>query len=129
MSLDLTGKEEQFNYVREIACDEIEKNRSYYEPYISTDFYLHVQNMKKNKGGSEIWATEAEILAVSSVFDCNIKVLIENKSDINNWQIFRPKNNSIQNTNYEISVQYVNGNHFNLIQYNKDTSLEKNEHM
>jgi hypothetical protein len=64
-----------------------------------------------------------------SVFDCNIKVLIENKSDINNWQIFRPKNNSIKNTNYEISVQYVNGNHFNLIQYNKDTGLEKNEHM
>jgi hypothetical protein len=85
--------------------------------------------MRKNKGGSEIWATEAEILAVSSVFDCNIKVLIENKSDINNWQIFRPKNNSIKNTNYEISVQYVNGNHFNLIQYNKDTGLEKNEHM
>jgi hypothetical protein len=56
--------------------------------------------------GSEIWATEAEILAVSSVFDCNIKVLIENKSDINNWQIFRPKNYSIKNTNYEISVQY-----------------------
>ena len=81
--------------------------------------------MRKNKGGSEIWATEGEILAVSSVFDCNIKVLIENKSDINNWQIFRPKNNSIQNTNYEISVQYVNGNHFNLIQYYKDTSLEK----
>ena len=73
--------------------------------------------------------TKVEILAVSSVFDCNIKVLIENKSDINNWQFFRPKNNSIQNTNYEISVQYVNGNHFNLIQYNKDTSLEKNEHM
>lgn len=96
------GKEEQFNYVREIACDEIEKNRSYYELYISTDFYLHVQNMRKNKGGSEIWATEAEILAVSSVFDCNIKVLIENKSDINNWQIFRPKNNSIKNTNYEM---------------------------
>jgi hypothetical protein len=33
--------------------------------------------MRKNKGGSEIWATEAEILVVSSVFDCNIKVLIE----------------------------------------------------
>ena len=129
MSLDLTGKEEYFNYVREIVCDEIEKNQSYYEPYISTDFYLHVQSMRKNKGGSEIWATEAEILAVSSVFDCNIKVLIENKSDINNWQIFRPTNNSIKNTNYEISVQYVNGNHFNLIQYNKDTGLEKNEHM
>jgi hypothetical protein len=29
--------------------------------------------MRKNKGGFEIWATEAEILAVSSVFDCNIK--------------------------------------------------------
>jgi hypothetical protein len=59
--------------------------------------------MRKNKGGSEIWATEAEILAVSSVFDCNIKVLIENKSDINNRQIFRPKNNSnlrqLQNIN------------------------------
>ena len=80
--------------------------------------------MRKNKGGSEIWATEVEILAVSSVFDCNIKVLIENKSEINNWQIFRPKNNSIKNINYEISVQYVDGNHFNLIQYNKDTGLE-----
>jgi hypothetical protein len=42
--------------------------------YISTDFYLHVQSMRKNKGSSEIWATEAEILAVSSLFDCNIKV-------------------------------------------------------
>jgi hypothetical protein len=52
VSLDLTGKEEHFNYVREIACDEIEKNQSYYEPYISTDFYLHVQSMRKNKGGS-----------------------------------------------------------------------------
>jgi hypothetical protein len=52
--LDLTGKEEHFNYVREIVCDEIEKNQSYYEPYISTDFYLHVQSMRKNKGGSEI---------------------------------------------------------------------------
>jgi hypothetical protein len=41
----------------------LEKNQSYYEPYISTDFYLHVQSMRKNKGGSEIWATEAEILA------------------------------------------------------------------
>jgi hypothetical protein len=36
------GKEEHFYYVREIVCDEIEKNQSYYEPYISTDFYLHV---------------------------------------------------------------------------------------
>jgi hypothetical protein len=43
---------EHFNYVREIVCDEIEKNQSYYEPYISTDFYLHVQSMRKNKGGS-----------------------------------------------------------------------------
>jgi hypothetical protein len=34
VSLDLTGKEEHFNYVKEIVCDEIEKNQSYYEPYI-----------------------------------------------------------------------------------------------
>jgi hypothetical protein len=46
--------------------------------------------MRKNKGGSEIWATEAEILAVSSVFDCNIKVLIENKSDIITFLIKKP---------------------------------------
>jgi hypothetical protein len=32
VSLDLTGKEEHFNYVRGIVCDEIEKNQSYYEP-------------------------------------------------------------------------------------------------
>jgi hypothetical protein len=38
VSLDLTGKEEHFNYVRGIVCDEIEKSLSYFH-FLAPPFY------------------------------------------------------------------------------------------
>ncbi|KAK3107196.1 hypothetical protein FSP39_009103 [Pinctada imbricata] len=80
VSLHLYGKDENHKEIRADIIKEIQTNPSFFKRYVDIDIDKHVENTQRSDGSIESYATEAELIACSKLFDIDIHVT----SDIHN---------------------------------------------
>ena len=108
--------EENHERYRYLAVEALISNRDQYEQFINGNFDEHVRNMKKSKGGPEIWGTEAEIIALCNVL--NMDTFIRKRNG-QNWEWLKfPIQNGCNHDKKFITIQYES-NHFSLISNTK----------
>ena len=87
VSYQLFHTETQNATIRTSVVSHMKDNKSKYERYIDENFESHMEKMENSIGGSEIWATEAEIKATAHYLGINISVnQITGDSEV--WQNF-----------------------------------------
>ena len=62
--------------VRQKIVETMKINKQVYQAY-AENFDSHLENMMRSDGHSNTWATEAEILATSEAYKCDVFVLKE----------------------------------------------------
>ena len=87
VSYQLFQTERHHATIRGSVVSHMNENKSQYEKYIDENFESHMEKMKNTKGGSEIWATEAEIKATAQYLGINILVN-QTTGDSEHWQNF-----------------------------------------
>ncbi|KAH3777476.1 hypothetical protein DPMN_178923 [Dreissena polymorpha] len=65
---------EKHELVRTSVTNHMLDNESTYKNYIDGDYGVHITCMKQSDGNSRCWATEAEILVASTLYDVDIYV-------------------------------------------------------
>jgi len=65
---------EKHELVRTSVTNHMLDNESTYKNYIDGNYDVHISCMKQSDGNSRSWATEAEILAASTLYDVDIYV-------------------------------------------------------
>jgi hypothetical protein len=58
--------------IRHEVTNTLSKNKEFYSQLIDGDFDQHINNMEQTNGHTNTWATEAEIMAASETFNCEI---------------------------------------------------------
>ena len=74
LSVLLFDTEIYHKQLRKHIVEHMETEESTYSMYIDTPFKQHTSDMKKTKGGQEIWGTEAEIVAAAHLLEVAIDV-------------------------------------------------------
>ena len=68
LSIAIYENESNQARVRKEITNYMEGNQDQFAPYIDKPIHKHLQDMKKTKGGREIWGAETEIHAASMLY-------------------------------------------------------------
>ncbi|KAH3722079.1 hypothetical protein DPMN_065030 [Dreissena polymorpha] len=99
-------------------------NESTYKNYIDGDHGVHISCMKQSDGNTRSWATEAEILAASTLYDVDIYVKQYNNGCCS-WLRFPVENGS---PNRKFICVRLENQHFDLIrQHERPTPMTTEE--
>ena len=74
LSLAMKGSQEEHQLIRRDIAAHMRKNKEVYEAYVDSNYEKHITAMEKSTGGVEIWGTDAELQAATSVFQITINV-------------------------------------------------------
>ena len=98
--------------IRHEVRNALSKNKDFYSQLIDGDFDQHTNNMEQTNGNTDTWATEAEIMAASETFNCEIfiKTIVDGNFS---WIRHSIKPNCDHDIPY-ISILHAN-QHFSLI--------------
>ena len=80
MALATYEDENHHQEVRQKIVETMKMNRQIYQVY-TKNFDYHEKNMERSVGHSNTWDTEAEILATSKAYKCNVFALKEHCID------------------------------------------------
>ena len=105
------ANENKHKEVRQKTVKAMKMNKQVYQAS-AENFDSHLENMVRSDGQTNIWATEAEILATSEAYKCDVFVLREQYINIG-WQQFSFDNDCNHNKK---SIKILNtANHFKLV--------------
>ena len=86
IALAIHDNENKHEEVKQKIVETMKMNKQVYQAY-AENFDSHLENMMRSDGHTNTWATEAEILATSEDYKCDIFVLSERYKSIG-WQKF-----------------------------------------
>ena len=86
ITLAIHDNENKHGEVRQKIVETMKMNKQVYQAY-AENFDSHLENMMRSDGYTNTWATEAEILARSEAYKCDVFVLREQYRNIG-WQKF-----------------------------------------
>ena len=81
ISYALFQTEDLHKVLRNAVVGHMRSNSDIYEAYVDGDFEQHLLRINQNVGGSEIWATEAEIYAMANFLELRIDVQQSNTDE------------------------------------------------
>ena len=111
ISLAIHDNENKHEEVRMKIVETMKMNRQVYQAY-AENFDSHLENMMRSDGHTNTLATEAEILATSEAYKCDVLVLREQYINIG-WQKFSFDKECNHNKK---SIKILNtANHFKLV--------------
>ncbi|KAK3108576.1 hypothetical protein FSP39_011066 [Pinctada imbricata] len=122
VSLHLYGTDENHKEIRADIAKEIQTNPSFFKRYVDIDIDKHVENTRRSDGSIESYATEAELIACSKLFDIDIHVT----SDIDNPVWHRYSVNDVCSHSNCLLLHYQS-NHFNYLRSQKCTCSRHRE--
>ncbi|KAK3106951.1 hypothetical protein FSP39_003763 [Pinctada imbricata] len=114
VSLHLYGTDENHKEIRADIAKEIQTDPSFFKRYVDIDIDKHVENTRRSDGSIESYATEAELIACSKLFDIDIHVT----SDIDNPVWHRYSVNDVCSHSNCLLLHYQS-NHFNYLRSQK----------
>ena len=111
IALAIHVNENKHKEVRQNIVETMKMNKQVYQAY-AENFDSHLENMVRSDGHSDTWATEAEILATTEAYKCDVFVQSEQYINIG-WQKFSLDNDCNHNKK---AIKIVNTeNHFKLV--------------
>ena len=111
IALAIHDDENKHKEVRQKIVETMKMNKQVYQAY-AENFDSHLENMMRSDGHTNTWATEAEILATSEAYKCDVFVLREQYINIG-WQKFSFDKECNHNKK---SIKILNtANHFKLV--------------
>ena len=120
IALAIHDNENMHKEVRQKIVKTMKMNKQVYQVY-AENFDSHLENMMRSDGHTNTWATEAEILATSEAYKCDVFVQREQYINIG-WQKFSFDKECNHNKK---SIKILNtANHFKLV-----TDEKKSEYL
>ena len=111
ITLAIHGNENRHKEVKQKIVETMKMNKQVYQAYAEY-FDSHLENMVRSDGHSNTWATEAEILATSEAYKCDVFVLRDQYINTG-WQKFSLDKDC--NHNKKLIKILNTANHFKLV--------------
>lgn len=122
ISKEILGSEDYHRLIRIIICDFLLNHQQTFQTWLengANQYQHHIELMRKNR----TWATELEILAASTIFNCDLYIFtnsyIQNRNQGWKWIKFPPQ--EIHNTDIayhldgNIYLHHTWGNHYDRV--------------
>ncbi|CAG2204322.1 unnamed protein product [Mytilus edulis] len=126
ISLFLYGIENHHNKIRQATVKYMKEHKHRFLPLIDENFNLHMAHQSMTDGTLESWATEAEITAVSEMYEYTIFVKTKVDGAVT-WIKYSPMNGAHDKERW-IAIEHLH-NHFNLLKFKQKKCVCKQIHL
>ena len=94
LSFHIFGNESRHGDIRKEIVTFMTANSEDFSPYVDGSIQEHLRNMSFADGRRESWATEAEVMAASALYEVNVKVKVKYRGSRFVWHTYTFRVNS-----------------------------------